>query len=218
VVALMDLPSIIPVFALPNVVLFPGVPLPLHIFEPRYRQMVQDAAAGHEVIGMALLRGDWQKQYEEAPDIFHVGCAGKLVNVESLADGKFNIVLHGLREFSVQRHIFEKPYRQVEVRWRTGGHTALSAACRAGLIRLLSRFFGATPTSPAHRLLHDQSLTDELLVNFFSFALEIEPLEKQGLLEADTLAGRAQRLTEIIEFHIEESRLTLKRSGPDRCH
>jgi Lon protease-like protein len=57
-----------------------------------------------------------------------------------------------------------------------------------------------------------------LLVNFFSFALDIDPLEKQGLLEADTLAGRAQRLTEIIEFHIEESRLTLKRSGPDRCH
>ena len=64
----MDLPSIIPVFPLPNVVLFPGVPLPLHIFETRYREMVREVAAGHEIIGMALLRGEWQKQYEENPD------------------------------------------------------------------------------------------------------------------------------------------------------
>ncbi len=214
----MDLPSIIPVFPLPNVVLFPGTPLPLHIFEPRYRQMVQDAAAGHEIIGMALLRGDWQKRYQANPDIFDTGCAGKLVNVESLPDGKFNIVLHGVREFSVVRHILDKPYREAEVRWRTGGHAAIGAECRAGLVQLLGQFLRAAPSSQAHRLLHDRSLSDELLVNFFSFALDIEPLEKQGLLEAATLAARAERLTEIVEFHIEESRLTPKRSGPDRCH
>ena len=77
----MDLPSTIPVFPLPSVVLFPGVPLPLHIFEPRYREMVRDAAASHEMIGMALLRGDWRRDYEGNPDIFEVGCAGKIVNV-----------------------------------------------------------------------------------------------------------------------------------------
>ena len=203
---------------LPNAILFPRVLLPLHIFEPRYRQMVQDAAAGHEIIGMALLRGDWQKRYHENPDIFETGCAGKIVNVESLPDGKFNILLHGLREFSVRRHIFEKPYRQAEVSWRIGGHAALSDGCRAGLVQLLGEFLRATPSSQAHRLLHDRSLSDELLVNFFSFALGIEPLEKQGLLEAATLAARAERLSEIVEFHIEESRLTPKRSGPDRCH
>ena len=214
----MDLPSIIPVFPLPNVVLFPGAPLPLHIFEPRYRQMVRDTAAGHEIIGMVLLRGDWQKRYYENPETFDTGCAGKLVNVESLPDGKFNIVLHGLREFSVRRHVFDKPYRQAEVTWRTGGHTGISNERRAGLAQLLGQFLRATPSSQAHRLLHDPSLSDELLVNFFSFALDIEPLEKQGLLEAATLTARAERLTEIVEFHIEASRLTPKRSGPDRCH
>jgi uncharacterized protein len=214
----MDLPSIIPVFPLPNVVLFPGVPLPLHIFEPRYRDMVREAADGHEVIGMALLRGDWQPRYEENPEIFDTGCAGKIINVESLADGRYNILLHGLREFTIRRHVFEKSYRQGEVSWRSLAHGGLDSSCRSALVSLLSRFLEAKPATPAHRLLHDRSLSDELLVNFFSYALDIAPLEKQGLLEAQTLMTRAERLREIIEFHIEETRLGLKAPGPDRCH
>jgi len=214
----MDLPSIIPVFPLPNVVLFPGVPLPLHIFEPRYRDMVRAAANGHEVIGMVLLRGDWQPRYDENPEIFDTGCAGKIVNVESLPDGRYNILLHGLREFTIRRHVFEKSYRQGEVSWRSLAHGGLDSSCRSALVSLLSRFLEAKPATPAHRLLHDQSLSDELLVNFFSYALDIAPLEKQGLLEAQTLMTRAERLREIIEFHIEETRLGLKAPGPDRCH
>jgi hypothetical protein len=214
----MDLPSIIPVFPLPNVVLFPGVPLPLHIFEPRYRDMVREAANGHEVIGMVLLRGDWQPRYEENPEIFDTGCAGKIVNVESLADGRYNILLHGLREFTIRRHMFEKSYRQGEVSWRSLAHGGLDSSCRNALISLLSRFLEAKAATPAHRLLHDRSLSDELLVNFFSYALDIAPLEKQGLLEAQTLMTRAERLRDIIEFHIEETRLGLKAPGRDRCH
>lgn len=180
--------------------------------------MVRDASAGHEIIGMALLCGDWQRHYHENPEVFETGCAGKIVKVESLPDGKFNILLHGLREFTVRRHIFEKSYRQAEVSWRRAGHGTLDGVRRAGLIDLLSQLLEAKPTTPAHRLLHDQSLSDDLLVNFFSYVLEIAPLEKQGLLNAQTLDGRAERLVEIIEFHLEEARLTLKRSGPDRCH
>ena len=214
----MDLPSTIPIFPLPNVVLFPGVPLPLHIFEPRYRDMVRDASNAHEIIGMALLRGDWRKDYEGNPDIFEVGCAGKLVNVEPLPDGRFNILLHGVREFTIRRHIFDRSYRQGEVTWRTGGHASIGDAARATLSRLLTHLLKAEHGSPAHRLLQDRSLSDDVLVNFFSFALEIEPLEKQGLLQADTLLARAQRLIEIIEFHLEESRLTMGRPGSGRCH
>jgi uncharacterized protein len=214
----MDLPSIIPVFPLPNVVLFPGVPLPLHIFESRYRDMVREASATHEIIGMVLLRGDWQRRYYENPDIFETGCAGKIVNVESLPDGKFNILLHGLREFTVQRHILEKSYRQAAVRWRSLSPRTLDAGRRARLIRLLGEFLEAKPATPADRLLHDSSLSDEMLVNFFSYALDIVPLEKQGLLEADSLEVRADRLAEIVEFHLEESRLGLKPRDPGRCH
>ena len=214
----MDLPSIIPLFPLPNVVLFPGVPLPLQIFEPRYRDLVRDASAGHEIIGMVLLRGDWQRRYYENPDIFETGCAGRIVNLETLPDGKFNIVLHGLREFDIRRQILDKSYRQAEVRWRSWGQRSLDTSCRDGLVSLLSGFLRTQPDTPAHRLLHDPTLTDDLLVNFFSYALEIAPLEKQGLLEAATLPERAQRLCEILEFHLEENRLGRKPPGPDRCH
>lgn len=214
----MDLPSIIPVFPLPNVVLFPGVPLPLHIFEPRYRDMVRDASAGHEIIGMVLLRGDWRPRYHENPDIFETGCAGKLVNVEALPDGRRNILLHGHREFIIRRQLFEKPYRQAEVAWRSMVHGGIDGGCRDRLINLLGRFLQAKPATPAHRLLHDRSLSDELLVNFFSYALDLAPLEKQGLLEAPSLTVRAERLREIIEFHLEEARWGLKAPGPDRCH
>jgi uncharacterized protein len=214
----MDFPSIIPIFPLPNVVLFPGVPLPLHIFEPRYRAMVRDAAAAHEIIGMTLLRGDWQRAYHENPDVFEIGCAGKIVNAEPLPDGKFNILLHGMREFNIQRHIIERAYRQAEIRWRTATPRALEPRCRARLTVLLTEFVGTKAALPAQRLLNDPSLSDELLVNFFCYALEIPALEKQGLLEAPTLAERAERLREIVEFHLEEVRLGLKPPGRDRCH
>lgn len=215
----MDLPSIIPVFALPNVVLFPRVPLPLHIFEPRYREMVRDAEARHEVIGMALLRGDWQTRYHECPEIFDTGCVGKIVHVERLSDGKFNILLHGLREFTVRRHIFDKPYRQAEVAWRSSAPPEpLDAACRKHLIDLIGRFLQAQPATPGYRLLRDRTLSDELLVNFFSYALQIECIEKQGILEADSLRARARRLTEVLEFHLEEDQLAVKHLGAGRCH
>jgi hypothetical protein len=214
----MEFPTVIPVFPLPNVVLFPGVPLPLHIFEPRYRQMVREASAGHEIIGMVLLRGDWQPRYDENPDVYEVGCAGKLVNVDALPDGKFNIVLHGLREFVVRRHVFDKPYRQAEVSWRCAGQAPLDASCRDRLVQVLTDFLQPEPASPAGRLLHSGSLSDELLVNFFSYALDISPVEKQGLLEAPTLEARGRRLADVIEFHVAESRLGLKASGSSRCH
>lgn len=214
----MDLPSVIPIFALPNVVLFPGVPLPLHIFEPRYRDMVRDVAAAHETIGMVLLRGEWQREYHAAPEVFDTGCAGKLVNVEYLDDGRSNILLHGIREFRIERHVLAKSYREARVCWRTGGHEAIEPATRTDLVRRLSDLFRREPESPAHRLLRDASLSDELLVNFFSYVLDVPPLEKQTLLEAATIHQRAERLREVLEFHLEERRLTLKGPGTDRFH
>ena len=82
------LPPIVPVFPLPNVVLFPNVFLPLHIFEPRYRQMVEDALNGDRIIGMVLLRPGWEGDYEGRPPVYPVGCAGVVTHAERLADGR----------------------------------------------------------------------------------------------------------------------------------
>jgi Lon protease-like protein len=138
--------------------------------------------------------------------------------VESLPNGRFNIVLHGFREFTIGRHIFEKPYRQAEVRWRLSGQRSIGTERRARLISLLTGFLGTQPDSPGHRLMHDPTLTDDLLVNFFSYALGLAPLEKQGLLEAASLTDRAERLHDILEFHIEELRFGARPPGSGRGH
>lgn len=96
---------VVPLFPLPNVVLFPGALLPLHIFEERYRQMIKDALTGQRVIGMVLLQRGWEKNYEGSPSVFTVGCAGEIVQEESLAEGRFNIVLHGISRFQLTREV-----------------------------------------------------------------------------------------------------------------
>ena len=94
-------PSSLPIFPLPTVVLFPNVFLPLHIFEPRYRQMTADALAGDRLIGMVLLRPGHAADYEGRPPVYGVGCTGLITHAEKLDDGRFNLVLRGLDKFTI---------------------------------------------------------------------------------------------------------------------
>ncbi|MBI4519026.1 MAG: LON peptidase substrate-binding domain-containing protein [Deltaproteobacteria bacterium] len=216
----MRWPRVIPIFPLPDVVLFPGVPLPLHIFEPRYCEMVRDASNGAAIIGMTLLRGDWQQDYYGSPPIFAVGCAGRMVSVENLADGRFNIMLRGAREFTIVRKVSGKSYRQAQVTWRpAAANVRLDTERRNRINDLLERFLAGEPETPARRLLDDESLSDELLVNFFSYAVEVPGLEKQALLEATSLAQRARSLCTVLEFHLEARRLGAQGAGAsERYH
>ena len=109
------LPATLPLFPLPNVVLFPNVFLPLHIFEPRYRAMVADALDGDRLIGMVLLRPGWEGDYEGRPPVFPIGCAGLISHHEQLPDGRYNIVLRGLEKFRVEREDDSRLYRLGEV-------------------------------------------------------------------------------------------------------
>src|SRR5258705_6592230 len=95
------LPPSIPLFPLPNVVLFPNVFLPLHIFEPRYREMVGDALRGDRIIGMVLLKHGYEANYEGRPAIYTTGCAGVITHSQPLPDGRYDIVLRGIEKFSV---------------------------------------------------------------------------------------------------------------------
>jgi Lon protease-like protein len=201
---MIDLPTVIPVFPLPNAVLFPGVPLPLHVFEPRYRTMVRDAQASDErVIGMVLLRGDWRKEYYGSPDVFPVGCAGRVVSIEELADGRYNILLRGLREFEIQSEVRDREYRRAVVTWHGDGGAALAADLRKDIRELMRRFLGNRGLRVARRLLDDASVSDDLLVNFLCFALDFSPIEKQALLEARSLPDRGARLCDIVRFALE---------------
>ena len=109
------LPPIIPLFPLPNVVLFPGVFLPLHIFEERYRALTRDALAGDRIIGMTLLRPGFEGDYNGRPPIYPVGCAGVISHSDRLPDGRYNIVLHGLSKFRIVEEMTDGEYRRARV-------------------------------------------------------------------------------------------------------
>jgi len=201
----MELPAHVPLFPLPNAVLFPGVPLPLHIFEPRYRDMVRDAERGEpKLIGMVLLRGEWRKEYYGCPEIYPVGCAGRMVSVEPLPDGRYNILLHGVREFTVVDERQDASYRVGQVRWRPNPGNVPSEL-RTRIHALVQRFLEDREPTLVNRLLNDHSLSDELLINFLCYALEFSPMEKQALLEAPNLADRGARLCDVVQFALESS-------------
>ncbi|HXD89593.1 MAG TPA: LON peptidase substrate-binding domain-containing protein [Candidatus Binataceae bacterium] len=112
-----DLPSKIALFPLPNFVFFPDVAAPLHIFEPRYREMIADVSIADGIIGMTMLKGDWERDYSGSPDLFAIGCAGRISTLARLADGRYNLMLEGLSEFRVVRETHEHAYRTAEVEW-----------------------------------------------------------------------------------------------------
>src|SRR5438128_6600054 len=121
--------DLLPLFPLPNVVLFPNVFLPLHVFEPRYRDMVADALAGDRLIGMVLLKPGWQQDYEGRPPVYPIGCSGVMTHAERLADGRYNIVLRGVERFRIVREEHSRSYRRAAIDRLT--EEAIDAAGRA---------------------------------------------------------------------------------------
>src|SRR5262245_52716493 len=201
--------DLLPIFPLPNVVLFPNVFLPLHIFEARYREMVADALASDRMIGMALLRPGWERDYEGRPPVYPIGCSGLITHVERLPDGRYNIVLRGLERFRIAAEDDAKPYRRavieplVEPRLETGDRQLVKNA-RARLAALLAatlrRAHGAADEAPDLRTA--TAMCDEDLVNALAQYLDLEPLERQALLEHDSLRTRAESLVELLEMKL----------------
>src|SRR5207249_411342 len=105
------------VFALPRVVVFPGATLPLHVFEPRYRALVPDALAGDRQFALALLKPGYEASYEGTPDVYPIGCAGRVGNVVTLPDGRFLLTLTGTQRVEYLEMTRRKPYRRHRVRY-----------------------------------------------------------------------------------------------------
>ncbi len=203
------LPFTIPVFPLPNVVLFPTVSLPLHIFEPRYRQMVADAIDGDRIIGMALLQPGWEGAYEARPPIYPVGCAGLITHAEHLPDGRYNIVLRGLEKFRVVREHADRAYRTADVDPiidPPNSREDVQAARRQLEALLIPQTSGVERKMPA-------SMGDEDLVNALAQYLELEVVEKQALLERDGVLARCQSLIDLLEMKVLSARHEWRSGG-----
>ncbi len=200
----------IPLFPLPNVVLFPDALLPLHIFEPRYRQMVQDACNGDRKIGMVLLKKGWENRYEENPDVFATGCMGQIVDVESLPDGRFNILLKGICRFAVGDVVQPKPYRRARVSPLEDRIDDLQdAAERTARKNLneaaaaIAEFFVYNKMS-LNRVPVDFKAPLGTVVDTLSYYLAIDPYEKQPILEEIRVGARAgmlyEKMMDLVQF------------------
>lgn len=195
--------DLLPLFPLPNVVLFPNVFLPLHIFEPRYRDMVADAIRGDRMIGMVLLRPGWERDYEGRPPVYPVGCSGVMTHVEQLPDGRYNLVLRGLERFRILREDDSLSYRRALTeplveRPLTNDDRAIVRSLRTRLEAILADARETKTSEPKI----PSAMGDEDLVNALAQYLDLEPLEKQALLEHHCLRTRAESLIELLEIKI----------------
>lgn len=194
------LPATIPIFPLPNAVLFPNVFMPLHIFEARYRAMVTDALAGDRIIGMVLLKAGFEADYAGRPPIFPVGCAGVITHSERLPDGRFNIVLKGIEKFHIAGEDASRPYRLAEI----DGIPELVRDAERGELRRLRQRLEALLAAAVEREGGEPkfppAIPDEDLVNALAQFMGLEPLERQALLERNGVLARGHGLIELLEM------------------
>lgn len=199
------IPQIIPIFPLPDVVFFPETFLPLHVFEPRYRQMVQDCLENQPFIGMALLREGWEADYYGNPPVFSLGCLGEMVHSERLPDGRYNIVLRGLMKYEVREELLHRSYRQALVTFLDppgGEQQTFGEGVRSELESLMRRYAKLTDQEVAIGNLLSMGLADTVLLNTLSSLLPFAPGEKYFLLEAESPAQHCGRLMDLLRFNI----------------
>ena len=193
--------DLLPLFPLPNVVLFPNVFLPLHIFEPRYRHMIDDALRGDRIVGMVLLRPGWEPTYNDRPAIYPVGCAGVITHSERLSDGRFNIVLRGMEKFRVTGEDDTLPYRMAHVESVREPAPESFREEMQGARRRLESLLVPQPAGRSEPKM-PAAMPDEELVNALAQYMEFEPVEKQALLEREGLLERCRSLIELLEMKV----------------
>ena len=186
----------LPIFPLTGAVLFPGMQLPLHIFEPRYRAMVGDALIRDRLIAMIQP----QRATEGAP-LYQVGCVGRIGEIQAMDDGRYNLILEGTSRFRLVRELdVATPFRQIEAEvYDEDEDETLSHAQRGGFEREARRFADMQGYSVDWDSV--ERLDDRSLINGVSQIAPFDPASKQALLEAETLTDRCELLVQLMQFY-----------------
>jgi len=183
------------IFPLTGAVLFPGMQLPLHFFEPRYRALVSDALIRDRQIAMIQP----QRAIEGAP-LYSVGCVGRIGDVQAMDDGRYNVVLEGVARFRMVRELdVTTAFRQIEANiYDEDADETLTHAQRGGFEREARRFADAQGYSVDWTSV--ERLDDRSLINGVSQIAPFDPASKQALLEAETLTDRCELLVQLMQF------------------
>jgi Lon protease-like protein len=205
----------VPVFPLPGVVLFPGVRLPVHIFELRYRTMVREALSGERVIALALLQPGWERDYQGSPEFHPLACLARIDDVSWLPDDCYDLSLLGLIRVRLGRMVREFPYRSARAdllpQEPLSEDDPLVQLERRALVEALVRYAAVerppSPGTPAPEPIGEPEdhLTFESLVNDACMGLSAAPAEKLALLEMDSLLDRGRRAREIMEQRLRDA-------------
>jgi len=194
--------EVTPLFPLPDVVFFPKTLLPLHVYEPRYRALASEALEQDRVICTALLKPGWESDYYGSPEVYPVGCVGKIVQHQKLPDGRYNITLDGITKVRIESSVRVEPYRLVRVRpveddssWARGERAAEEAA---ELVRLFRQVHEGQGVSVLSSGAFGRDLTPESVLNTVALHLDAEPDTKEKLLEMDSLALRYQAVLQLL--------------------
>ncbi len=201
------------IFPLPGALLFPGMQLPLHIFEPRYRALVSDAMARDRRIAMIQPRGPQKDGDGEKAPLFQMGCVGHITQVEALDDGRYNLVLEGKNRFRFVRELdVTTPFRQIEAALIDElDDDSFGIADRASLEQESRRFAESQGYAVDWEAV--TRLDDQALVNGIAQIAPFDSAAKQALLEAPNLATRAELIVQLMQFfgrHDGEERVTLQ--------
>lgn len=197
-----NLPPTIPIFPLPGALMLPRARLPLHIFEPRYLQMIDDTLkSDHRLIGMVQPRA---QKTGDGREMQSIGCAGRMTQLSETEDGRYMITLAGICRFRITKEVSGfQPYLQSDVSWDGFGRDLGKVETDEGFDRpafldLLHRYFEAQDLSTDWDSLKDAE--EELLINSLSMLCPFEPEEKQALLEAPSLSTRRETVVTLMEF------------------
>jgi uncharacterized protein len=203
-------------FPLPNLVLFPHVMQPLHIFEPRYRDMLEDSLAGDRMLAMALLAPGWENNYEGRPPIYPTACLGRITTHFRLADGTYNILLLGVRRIKLLNELdSRRSFREARVEICEDLYPPQKITQYNMLqCRLREAFLKALPFLPEAREQLDQLIDTDvslgMLTDIISYMLDIDLGKKQSLLTEVDIYRRAELLLKYLaavteDFHDESS-------------
>ena len=204
----LKLPEVLPLFPLTGVLLLPGTVLPLHIFESRYRNMVEDALEGDKIFGMMQPFAPQQDNRplpgaeKERPDLYKVGCAGYIEEWEKLPDGRFFIQLKGINRFRFEEELpLQRGYRRVRAIYKEFPDATLAEgwSCdRHQVLDALAEFGRAhgMQVKPEYAA----RFSDLELVNLLGVSLPFHPAERQALLEAPTLKEREKMLINLLRL------------------
>ena len=199
-----NLPLEIPVFPLSNFIIFPGTTVPLNIFEPRYIQMIDDSMKTHRILGMVQPKksGDLKK-----PDLYNVGCLGKITSFNETDDGRYLIVINGISRFEILEEILkDKPYRLCKVSYEkfssdfNYNNEKINFSNLETILSDLKKIFDKKGYAINWSELEKQDLYNT--INTLSMASPISLEEKQTLLESININDRKLKLEKILKTYL----------------